>query len=64
VRIWYLLLSLSLAMTLVSTFMLRETQAAQDPKSEKGKAFRRRWRSVLFTAAGVVLIASVGLWRS
>jgi hypothetical protein len=64
VRIWYLLSSFSLAAILVSTFMLRETQAAQDPKSEMGKAFRRRWRSVLFTAAGVGLIACVGLWRS
>ena len=63
-RIFLLLLSLSLATTLVSSFMLRETQGAKDPNSEKGRAFRRRWRSVLFTAAGVGLIAAIGVFLS
>ena len=63
-RIYLLLLSLSMATTLVSLFMLSETQGAQDPKSEKGKAFRRRWRSVLFAAAGVTLITAIGVFLS
>ena len=63
-RIFLLLFSLSLATTLVSSFMLRETQGAKDPNSEKGRALRRRWRSVLFTAAGVGLISAIGVFLS